>query len=233
MADKNCAVNIVPPRIDTLLNGLMSHFKQIDTIPDLKTERYWEGMKPVYEQLISCWQPKACNDTYIKSVAEQDVKDGQEELINKLKTKIDELIHDAAKYRIPKILTDMERARVYESACAQMLMCDVFDNLSNLNMDEYIKSAGLLRLDYVREYAKIEQGNIRESSNQFEVMSRLYSWNHGITKEKHHINSDIAVEILLLAVFYAIMAYVMEKIYGQMWKDIKEVSESVMEKCAG
>jgi len=229
----NCSVSIVPQRVDQLLNGLMANFQQIDTHKNYEIQRYFQDLLPLWKNLIKCWEKKACNDLYTKDKAEQDAEDCKDGVLDQLKEMIEELIHDAAKYRIPKILTDMERARMYESACSHMLMCDVFDDLRKIPFKDYLNNACEQKAKRIREYAAIQVDNINAATNQWDAQTRMVERYDGHIEEKHHINSDIAQEVLLLSLFFAIIALIMEKIYDHARDKDKEIVAAAMANCGG
>jgi len=231
----NCSVNVVPQRIDQLMNGLMAAFAQIDTTLDRTVNRADPQIKGLWYTLVQCWSPKACNNDYTKAMANADSEASVNEIIDRatheLSEKIDNIVHDAAKYIIPQIVTDMERARMYEDSCSQLLMCDALEKLRQLNIEGLVNEAARLKLQNVKDYAVIEQNNATTGSKMWDVGSRLYEKTDSKTKEKHHINSDAKKEVFVLTLLYVAVGWILENIYNKAAAEDRKTAIAAMKEC--
>ena len=237
MADDihNCPISVVPQRIDQLLNGLMAAFKQVDTNTDSCFKRIDPRYDNLFQTLMNCWSPKACNQEYTKEKACDDAEKAVNEIISRavheLEERIDNIVHEAAKYKIPQIINNMERARIYEDACSQQLICDALESLRNLNIEGLVNEAARLKLSNIKEYAQIEVDKITATANLYNVHTKQYDCGTVEVEEKHGLNEDGLEQVFVLGLLYAIAAYVLEEYYDKARDKDQALAVAVAQAC--
>lgn len=231
---KHCTVNIVPQRIDQILNGLMAAFKKIDTDISRCYTRVHPDLAETWLTLVKCWN--ACGDQYNKQASMDDADAAVKEVVDyathELSEKIDNIVHEAAKYKIPQIVTDMERARMYEDSCSQLLMCDALESLRKLNIEGLVDEAAQLKLQNVQTYSNMEVSRVEAGGKLFEVGSRLYDCENTKIEEDHHLNPALILETAILGALYAAGATVLEDIFNSARDKEAEAAAVAMAACS-
>lgn len=215
--DNQKQFSLPAPEIGDLMATIFNNFKQVETWEEYEIERLPQGIRDTFNSLVLCWAEKVCTEEYNKQAACDDAEEAVNEIIDRatheLSEKIDNIVHDAAKYKIPSIIHEMNLTNSYENSCAQLLMCDALEQLRNLDIEGLVDEAARLKLQNVKDYAQIQMGIVEQSTRQFDVARNTYE-NYDQHKDVHNsIAPEAALESLLVIAGSAVMATILETIY--------------------
>lgn len=226
--------SLVPPRIDGLLNTIFSSWKQVETDRELETIRIDPSIRDAFHGVVTCWTSRVCDEQFSKQAACDDAEAAAQEIIDnaseEFREDIDNIVYQAAKYKIPQVLSRMSATDSYDSTCAQQLMCCVLDDLRNLNIEGLVNNALQLKLDNIREYAKIQVAITDANSRQWDVATRQYEFHDEDTDVNNSISPTIATELPIILFGGALVSFLMDELLGDFLE--KQVAEQIKLVCA-
>lgn len=233
--DRHCSLSVRPQRIDKVFTGILENFKQTETEYILYIDRIDPALKEIYQNSVKCWSEKICTDLYSKENAKADAEEAVNEVISRatheMQERIDNIVHDAAKYKIPRILSNMSASRSYDNTCAQNLMCDVMEQVRNLNLEGLVNEAARLSLANIETYSNIENNYARTGIEMFNMAKNMYEKQDHDTDVRHSLNGDAVPEILAVLLGGAVFSLIIEKLYQPSFEHQADVYKEIMANC--
>lgn len=237
MAD-GCSFSITSPDIGSLVTGILSSYKQTETWREFTDHYVPEELRTVLYDVVRCWTEKVCADTYSKENAISDSQEAVSEVINEevalMTNAIDDLIHNAAKYNIPRIISDMSATRSYDNTCAQLLMCDAMREVRELR-DE-LRNMGnegaRIQLQNIKDYANIMIEIANTDTRFWDIIVRSYR-NQDFHEDIHNsISPEALTEIPIIVIVSALMTTIISAIYTPFYDAQNAAYTAALSNCA-